>query len=91
MTFPFLVVHDLLHVQISQVLSLCYAIPISLLLSQDSGLVCFYLILLPDTAAHPCLLHYSQQPSYGNSQDAPLLTIGLSKCGIYTQWNFTQP
>jgi hypothetical protein len=23
--------------------------------------------------------------------DAPLLTNGLRKCGIYTQWNFTQP
>jgi hypothetical protein len=21
----------------------------------------------------------------------PLQTIGLGKCGIYTQWNFTQP
>jgi hypothetical protein len=30
-------------------------------------------------------------PSYGNSQDAPLLTNGLRKCGIYTQWNFFQP
>jgi hypothetical protein len=28
---------------------------------------------------------------YGNSQDATLLTNGLRKCGIYTQWNFTQP
>jgi hypothetical protein len=28
--------------------------------------------------AHPCLLqHYSQKPSYGNSQDAPLLMNGL--------------
>jgi hypothetical protein len=34
--------------------------------------------------------HYSQQPSYGNSQDAPLLMNGLSKCCIYTQWNFMQ-
>jgi hypothetical protein len=25
------------------------------------------------------------------SQDAPLLTNGLRKCGIYTQWSFTQP
>jgi hypothetical protein len=32
-----------------------------------------------------------RQPSYGNSQDAPLLTKGLRKCGIYTQWNFIQP
>jgi hypothetical protein len=42
--------------------------------------------------AHPCLLqHYSQKyPSYGNSQDAPLLTNGLRKCGIYTQWYFMQ-
>jgi hypothetical protein len=29
--------------------------------------------------------------SYGNSQDAPALTNGLRKCGIYTQWNFMQP
>jgi hypothetical protein len=43
-----LVLHDLSHVQISQVFSLCYAIPTSLL-SQDSGLVCFFLILLPAT------------------------------------------
>jgi hypothetical protein len=27
---------------------------------------------------------------YGNSQDAPLLTNGTRKCGIYTQWNFMQ-
>jgi hypothetical protein len=26
----------------------------------------------------------------GNGQDAPVLTNGLRKCGIYTQWNFTQ-
>jgi hypothetical protein len=32
-----------------------------------------------------------KQPSYGNSQDAPPLTNGLRKCGIYTQWNFMQP
>jgi hypothetical protein len=39
-----------------------------------------------------CLLqHYSQQPSYGNRQDAPLLTNGLRTCGIYTQWTFTHP
>jgi hypothetical protein len=37
------------------------------------------------------LLHYSQQPSYGNSQDASLPMNGLRKCDIYTQWNFTQP
>jgi hypothetical protein len=28
---------------------------------------------------------------YGNSQDAPLLTSGLRKCGIYTEQNFIQP
>jgi hypothetical protein len=27
---------------------------------------------------------------YGNSQDASLLTNGWRKCGVYTQWNFTQ-
>jgi hypothetical protein len=44
-TFLSLVLHDLPHVQISQVLSLCYAVPTSLLLSEDSGLDCFLLIL----------------------------------------------
>jgi hypothetical protein len=32
-----------------------------------------------------------QEPSYGNSQDAPLLANGLRKYHIYTQYNFTQP
>jgi hypothetical protein len=46
----------------------------------------------PEAPAHPCLLqHYSQYPSYGNSQDAPPPMNGLRKCGIYTQWNFMQP
>jgi hypothetical protein len=27
---------------------------------------------------------------FGNSQDAPALMNGLRKCGIYTQWSFTQ-
>jgi hypothetical protein len=45
-TLPSLVLCDLPHVQISQVLSLCYAILTSLLQSQDSGLNCFLLILL---------------------------------------------
>jgi hypothetical protein len=48
-TFPFLVLRDLSRVQISQVFSLCYVIPTSLLLFQDSGLVCFFLMLLPAT------------------------------------------
>jgi hypothetical protein len=43
------VLRDLPHVQISQVLSLCNAIPTSLLLYQNSGLVCFFLALLPAT------------------------------------------
>jgi hypothetical protein len=47
MTFPLPVLHDPLHVQIPQVFSLCNAISISLLLYQNSGLVCFLLILLP--------------------------------------------
>jgi hypothetical protein len=29
--------------------------------------------------------------NYGNKQDDPLLTNGLRKYGIYTQWNFIQP
>jgi hypothetical protein len=46
----------------------------------------------PEAPAHPCLLQcYSHWPSYGNSHDAPLLTNGLRKCGIYTEWSFTQP
>jgi hypothetical protein len=52
-TFPSLVLHDLPHVEIAQVLSLCYAKPTSLLLSQDSGLVCFLLILLSATDPLP--------------------------------------
>jgi hypothetical protein len=35
--------------------------------------------------------HVKISLSYGNSQDAPLLMNGLRKCGIYAQWNFTQP
>jgi hypothetical protein len=42
---PYPVLHDPLHIQISQVLSLCYAIPTSQLLYRDSGLVCFLLVL----------------------------------------------
>jgi hypothetical protein len=41
--------------------------------------------------AHPYLLqYYSHKLSYRNSQDAPLLTNALRKCGIYTQWSFTK-
>jgi hypothetical protein len=47
--FPLPGAHDHPHVQISQVLSLCCAIPTSLLLSQDSGLNYFVLILFPAT------------------------------------------
>jgi hypothetical protein len=35
----------------------------------------------PALFAHALLTHYSQQPTYGNSQDCPLLTNGLRKCG----------
>jgi hypothetical protein len=34
--------------------------------------------------------HYSQYPRYGNRQDSPPMMNTLRKCGIYTQWNFTQ-
>jgi hypothetical protein len=51
-----LVLCDLPHVQISQVLSLCFATPTSLLLSQNSGLDCFLLILLPATLFLPLML-----------------------------------
>jgi hypothetical protein len=35
--------------------------------------------------------HHVYCSTIHNSQDAPLLMNGLRKCGIYTQWNFTQP
>jgi hypothetical protein len=36
----------------------------------------------PEAPAHPCLLkHYSQQPSYRNSQDAPWIK---KMCYLYT-------
>jgi hypothetical protein len=45
-----------------------------------------------EAPAHPCLLQrYSQEPSYGKNKDAPVLMNGSRKCGINTQWNFTQP
>jgi hypothetical protein len=47
--FSIPVLRDPLNVQISQVLSLCYSIPTSLLLYQNPGLVCFLLVLLPAT------------------------------------------
>jgi hypothetical protein len=48
--------------------------------------------ITPEASAHPHLLQlYSQQPSYGNNQDAPLLMNGSRKCGTCAQWNFTQP
>jgi hypothetical protein len=37
------------------------------------------------------LQRYSQEPSYGKNKDAPVLMNGSRKCGINTQWNFTQP
>jgi hypothetical protein len=37
------------------------------------------------------LIKKRKKGSYENSQDVPLLTNGLRKCGIYIQWNFTQP
>jgi hypothetical protein len=47
--------------------------------------------VIKKTPAQPYLLqHCSQQPSYGNSQDAPVPMNGLRKCGIYTQWNLIQ-
>jgi hypothetical protein len=42
--------------------------------------------ITPEAPAFLCLLQrYSQEPSYGNSQDAALLTNGLRKCCFYTQ------
>jgi hypothetical protein len=54
--FPSPVLHDPLHVQISQVLSVCHAIPSLLLLYQNSGMVCFLLALLPATLFSPLML-----------------------------------
>jgi hypothetical protein len=54
--FPFPVLCDLLHVQIPQVLSLWCAIPTSLMLYQDSGLVCFFLIFLSAKITYLSLL-----------------------------------
>jgi hypothetical protein len=34
---------------------------------------------------------YSQELSYGNSQDAPLQMNGFRKCGMHIQENFIQP
>jgi hypothetical protein len=56
---PSPVLPDPLHVQIPQVLSLCYAIPTSLPRYQNSGLVCF-LILLPATIFPPLMLRPTQ-------------------------------
>jgi hypothetical protein len=56
MTFPSLILRDLPHVQISQVLSICFTIPTSLLLSHDSGLHCFLVILLLATLFAPLML-----------------------------------
>jgi hypothetical protein len=45
-----------------------------------------------NVSAHPGLLQYcSQQLSYRNSQDAPLLMNGIRKCCIYIQWYFIRP
>jgi hypothetical protein len=40
------------------------------------------------THIHCSTIHNSQVMQ---SQDAPLPTNGLRKCGIYPPWNFTQP
>jgi hypothetical protein len=37
-----------------------------------------------------CSTIYNSQ-AMENRQDVPLLMNGLRNCGIYTQWNFTQP
>jgi hypothetical protein len=55
-----LVLCDFPCVQISQVLSLCYAILTSLLLSQDSGLVCFLLIFLSATVCFMKKMKFKQ-------------------------------
>uniref|UniRef100_A0A8D1TN28 Uncharacterized protein n=1 Tax=Sus scrofa TaxID=9823 RepID=A0A8D1TN28_PIG len=37
------------------------------------------------------LQHYSQWPRQGINPNAHRQSIGLGRCGIYTQWNTTQP
>jgi hypothetical protein len=70
MTSPSLVLCDLPHVQISQVLSLCHAIPTSLLLSQDSGLVCFHPPLCYTITTYLKLIGLKQQKLNPHSLEA---------------------
>jgi hypothetical protein len=76
-TFPSLVLCDPLHVQISQVLSLWYAILSSLLLSQDSSLVCFLLIHLPATVV---LIYVPTNSVWGFLFPHILTNIGCCLC-----------
>jgi hypothetical protein len=68
---------DLPHVQISQVLSLCYVIVSSLLLSQDSCLACLLLILRRTELLgnkHVQSLATTATPSYTSNQIPEPLT-----------------
>ena len=47
---------------------------------------------LKKTHAPPCSLqHYSQQPRHRKNLNVHQQMNGLRRCGIYTQWNTTQP
>ena len=49
-------------------------------------------ISLKKTHAPTCSLqHYSQQPRHGNNPNVHRKMTRLGRCGIYTQWNTTQP
>jgi len=47
---------------------------------------------LKKTHAPTCSLqHYSQEPRHENNPNVHGKMTGLGRCGIYTQWNTTQP
>jgi hypothetical protein len=64
---------DPLLVQIPQLLFLCYAIPTSLLLYKNSGLICFLLILLPATLHLTFLLPQHTASGVPNNASMSLL------------------
>jgi hypothetical protein len=72
-----LVLRDLLHVWILYVLSLCYAIPSTLLLYQDTGLSVSLLVLLPATKERSFVLLHGFR-GFSPCQLTPLL-LGMCK------------
>jgi hypothetical protein len=70
-----------------------------LLKNLNIDLPCDPVILLLGIYPKECNTGYSKgtctsmfiAASHGNNHDTTLLTNGSRKCGIYIQWNFTQP